>query len=526
MLEAKKRTGTVTTTYAGRHRSKSGDLQLNDQRNPPSSASSSSLSSSGGVEESLTTCDRPLGSARELEPITQNNFVRKVLEVLKPTTPRQPSLLENTTDEGEESVEEKRHCVRNVHELLESGSANRLYEEVDYIVTGLEALPRKGRLRERLAYYGELLRLLLGGRLLTRMEMSTLRTTGIISRLAAFVSSLEDIPDEDLKLANRVGSHKFIVLLANALYGGHQYGKEDMAVMTGLAVRIAANLLTSNDLVDQVVTEEWRQRLSSDSYAELAIWLLHRTIVSWQMRRPGGDNKPGLEEEPKALRVIIHECGRMAKLSECVNLRMCILGILLYLFESGEEYREAVRTVCISYFASARNPLDGQHPTCLLTALTLLVAITGPDEGAKQVCACPVILQLVKHLFISSSPGSSEVDTLIAAIITNVTDRHPSSRHIYRDDEEFMELLVARVLYPDDSSTRLYQGMLLGILLFDDEKTRMMYAARHQNLLSCIGQCFRGLIEHLSAAGVLKPAMQAQLAAFSQPYITDDVRAS
>lgn len=529
MLEAKKRTSTVTTTYAGRHRSKSGSRQLNDQGNAssPSPSSLSSPGSSSGADESLTVHNRPLGPSREVEPITQDNFVRKVLEVLKPPTPSQRPSLGDAADEGEEFVEDKRHCVRNVHELLESGSANRLYEEVDYIVTGLETLPRKGRLRERLNYYRELLRLLLGGRLLTRMEMSTLRTTGIISRLAAFVSSLEDVPDEGVKLANQVGSYKFIVLLANALYGGHQYGREDMTVMAGLAVRIAANLLPSNDSVNNAVaTDEWRQRLSSDSYAELSIWLLHRTIVSWQMRRPSGDSRPGLEGEPKALQVIIRECGRIVRLAECVNLRMCILGILLYFFESEEEHREAVRAVCIDYFACAPNPLDGQHPTCLLTALTLLVAITGPDDGAKQVCASPVILQLVKCLFINSSLVSPEVDTLIAAIITNITDRHSSSRHIYRNDKEFMELLVARVLCADESSTRLYQGMLLGILLFDDKEMRLMYAGRHRNLLSCIGQCFRGLVEHLSAAGVLGPAMQSQLAVFSQPYATEDVKAS
>lgn len=513
MLETKKRSGAATTTYASRNKRKDGDMST--RLNGPPPISPSSPGSGSEAEDLLAAHDSVPGLARGSEPVTQENFVFKVLEVLKPAAPKQQPPGEAADEE--ESVEEKRHCVRNVHELLEAGSANRLCEEVEYIVAGLEALPKRGRLRERLVYYEELLGLLLGGRLLTCMEMSTLRTTGIVSRLAVFVGGLEDVLDEEQVAGDGIGSYRLIVLLANALYGGHQYGKDDVIVMAGLAARVAISLLSSNDLVDMVVTDEWRQRLSSDSYAELAVWFLHRIIVSWQMRRSTGDTGLVLDTTPGTLKVIIRECGRMIMSSECANLRACILGILLHLFEAQGECRDAIHAVCIDYFGNARNPLDSQHPACLLTGLGLLVAITGPDEGARRVCDCPLILQAVKRLFLNPSV-SSEIDTLIAAIITNIVDRHPNSRHVYKGDDEFMDLLIDRVRQPDGSGARLYQGMMLGILLFDDELARQSYTARYRGLLARIGQCFHGLVQYLSGLGSLTPLMQSQLAIFSQPY--------
>jgi hypothetical protein len=88
--------------------------------------------------------------------------------------------------------ETKRHCVRNVHELVESGVSNRFNDELDYLITGLESLPFDGKVRTTAARNTYLFDL--GGKLfedISPMRTSRLRSSGCLERIVKNLTLLD-----------------------------------------------------------------------------------------------------------------------------------------------------------------------------------------------------------------------------------------------------------------------------------------------------------------------------------------------
>lgn len=154
----------------------------------------------------LTYCRRGKAAARLPSPrassspaaddvVNEDNFVHKVLELLRPSARGPPNIApqNNHSAEGDgaeesesEGEEGKRRCVKNVHELLESGGSNRFYDELDYLVSGLEDIPSDGKRRHadsRRSLLSEL-----GLKLFAQLSpiaASRLRSGGLLQRTVA-----------------------------------------------------------------------------------------------------------------------------------------------------------------------------------------------------------------------------------------------------------------------------------------------------------------------------------------------------
>lgn len=145
--------------------------------------------------------------------INDENFAFKVLEVLRPVTfdsslatpnalGAATSLIASDSDNENENEHHnendadklKRHCVKNVHELLESGLSNRLYDEIDYLVSGLETLkPHNAQKKTVIALHGYICDL--GDKLFesfSPMQASRLRSSGILERMFVALSPFLD----------------------------------------------------------------------------------------------------------------------------------------------------------------------------------------------------------------------------------------------------------------------------------------------------------------------------------------------
>lgn len=143
----------------------------------------------------------PLNTSRR---VTEDNFAQKVLELLKPT----PHILDSSplNDDGslDEEEGEKRHCVKNVHELLESGVSNRFYDELDYLVSGLEEIPKDSKAKTincRRQLLCELGMKLFGP--ISPIDASRLRSGGLLQRIISAVmpSTEEDVYSQQFAIA-------------------------------------------------------------------------------------------------------------------------------------------------------------------------------------------------------------------------------------------------------------------------------------------------------------------------------------
>lgn len=143
------------------------------------------------------------------DTINDDNFATKVLEVLRPVSSSSSSkatsnasgvasptpLTSGSGEEDSDAEEAKRHCVKNVHELLESGLSNRLYDELDYLVSGLESLraPPQSAKKASTALYGYMGDL--GSKLFEEfspMQASRLRSSGLLERMFAALAPFYD----------------------------------------------------------------------------------------------------------------------------------------------------------------------------------------------------------------------------------------------------------------------------------------------------------------------------------------------
>lgn len=137
-----------------------------------------------------TVKDSPIqaqGKPQDSGRVTEHNFALRLLEVAA----ARPAVFEEQSS-GEEDPEDctkKRSCVKNVHELLESGGSSRLYDELDYMVSGLERLlgdtSQKGALVCK-RYLSEM-----GCKFFTSfspLQMSRFRSSGLIDRVIKALS--------------------------------------------------------------------------------------------------------------------------------------------------------------------------------------------------------------------------------------------------------------------------------------------------------------------------------------------------
>lgn len=140
--------------------------------------------------------------------VNDANFVHKVLELLRPSAggPSKIATRNGHLDDGDDESgaenddkaegeeEGKRRCVKNVHELLESGGSNRFYDELDYLVSGLEDIPSDGKRRHadsRRSLLSEL-GLKLFAQQLSPIAASRLRSDGLLQRTIAALLPFAD----------------------------------------------------------------------------------------------------------------------------------------------------------------------------------------------------------------------------------------------------------------------------------------------------------------------------------------------
>lgn len=148
-------------------------------------------------EEPLQASSYPFSPTLGAKKVCEGNFAQKVMEVLQPVPGKAP-LIDSASDSSSEDSSEygKRTCVRNVHELLESGVSSRLYDELDYLVSGLEGLstdtkPRTASARQQYLFD-------IGKKLLvdiSPMQASRLRSSGFIERIICKLSTANDLDE-------------------------------------------------------------------------------------------------------------------------------------------------------------------------------------------------------------------------------------------------------------------------------------------------------------------------------------------
>jgi hypothetical protein len=181
--------------------------------------------------------------------INDTNFAKKVLEVFQPTVASKP-VDSKSEEEEEDSI--KRHCVRNVHELLESGGSCRLYDELDYLITGIETLPAGARSNSaRNTYLYDL-----GSKILednSPLRTSKLRSSGYLERI---IRSLVSVDDDYGK--------RFLLLLLFRLCGDVRRIDHFINVRAGL--RLAEWSLQKKGTLADPTTTPRLERLFAKSY--------------------------------------------------------------------------------------------------------------------------------------------------------------------------------------------------------------------------------------------------------------------
>lgn len=158
-------------------------------------------------------------------PVTAENFEEKMRQAMAPalvaaaTPPVEEArdIFERLEGADGLSAEEaaerlrgdhsKRHCIKNVHELLESGTNKRLYDDLDYLVAGIEdsascSLPAgRASSASLLSAGARALMADLGSKLFGEtapMHLCRIRSLGIIERLTEALGALARSDDDCL----------------------------------------------------------------------------------------------------------------------------------------------------------------------------------------------------------------------------------------------------------------------------------------------------------------------------------------
>lgn len=443
--------------------------------------------------------------------ITEENFAQRVLEVFKPVTPsKSPSSSESDHDDEEEEDLCKRHCVRNVHELLESGLSNRFYDELDYLVSGLESLPPDTKSKTTSARQQYLFDL--GHRLFSDtspMQTSRLRSSGFLERIIKSLTAIDNLD---------AYSKRFLMTLLYLLCDDIRRVDHFIDVSSGF--ELAKWLLKQDGQLNDPTTTVRLEKLFQEAYipyeslADLGLWLLAKLNFSIQT---------STEQPWQQLNDFeIIECCCALLRGTCTEHEIRV-SRLLFILDSIVSMRSNKESLNLDMIIdSVSKLLDSLllNDIMLLQpfhgCLRLLISLSGPDDGAMTLCQQPVIMKLPELLRQAINSPDEDFQVLTCTLIANIADRHPTIRSTF---DESLEDLSRRCCL--ESNTSYCFGMLLGIILAEEGSRRLRLFANHTSLCSSIYKSFDTLIEKFSQVGKLDASLQSQLRSFQSVYRTN-----
>ncbi|PJF18297.1 hypothetical protein PSACC_01896 [Paramicrosporidium saccamoebae] len=408
------------------------------------------------------------------ECINDTNFVKKMLEVFQPTVTSKP--VDSESEQGEEEEDSiKRHCVRNVHELLESGGSCRLYDELDYLITGVEALPVGARSNSaRNTYLYDL-----GSKILednSPLRTSKLRSSGYLERI---ISSLVNVEDDY--------GRRFLLLLLFRLCDDVRRIDHFINVTAGL--RLAEWALQREGTLADPTTTPRLERLFAKPYIPALIFATQTSEQSAVLDFRHVDLIAGLIN--------------MAK----TDVRMSrTLYILEYLGSVGKEVATCVDAVAGCLFADL-------SAVEMLPLVQTLVSLTGPDEGAERLSRHPKVESL-GHLLMAAE--CQDVQIMLCILIANVVDRYTEARKVFLEDARLVVFLCKNCATGKDLGA--YYGMLLGILASEERGLQSALEASNAGLMEAIRLSFDTLLQTLTDSGKLDSALKLQLTSFRSIY--------
>jgi hypothetical protein len=445
--------------------------------------------------------------------VTDANFAQKVLEVLKPNIA--PSISPSSEDEGEEEEGEelKRHCVRNVHELLESGTSNRLYDELDYLVSGLESHSSvKDTARHQ--YLMDLGDKLFGD--MTPMRTSRVRSSGLLERIVKRAGSDDygrkfQITLLYLLCADVRRIDHYINVIDGCELGTWLLGQEGILRSSFKGQSGDTNIRSKvNDISTRLDRLVEKTVISNVQMLDLGIWMFAKLVLAAQTAS---------SEQRDLSRQLVERVKEHLGLL-CVNLDRVDLvrtSRILFVLEFLA-LDPAVHNVIIDSVISLISK-SFERPDLVSSCVRLLVSLTGPDESSAHVASRKESVLLVKDLLakVSLNKEDVELQSLVCTLVVNIVDRHPVSRTIFIEDSNLMSDIIETILSPDNQASPYY-GMLMGILLFDSASSRIALLSTNQTLEMAIFQSFTHLIEQLTSNRRITPTLCNQLQSFQSIY--------
>lgn len=427
------------------------------------------------------------------EEINDANFAIKVMEVFKPTMTENSPLKEELSDEEDEEGGSKKSCLKNVHELLESGTSARLYDELEYLIAGLESLSSTAKASRE----GYLLDL--GKKLFfepSAMFESRLRSSGMVERI---IKSLLPVFQRD-DIAVRfliVTLHKFCSKIRRI---DHFISLDDSIDLSlhlmecpcseSSFLNLPSHPSHKPSRMNKLFEGDW---MPQDSLFDLGIWILSKSVLAKQTSSLIFTESILDDEKGTRLLDLLFKTLEKQEMSSLQSMRIVFLlrsvhvpaknGYLRILFDLSKRLMEQGH--------------DDRH-VLLESSLALLVSLTGSDEGSLIVAREESMLSTVETLILDSSARSDNVKTFLYSLAINIADRHVNARKRFKGNRELIGLLR-------ENSDLIYEGILLGIIYCDDVSNSPLPST----VLSNIRNAFERLIGQLQQT--MQPPMGGKL---------------
>lgn len=437
------------------------------------------------------------------ERITDANFGQRLFQALRPP-PSESLLTSKQSSEGEEEQGGgvKRPCsVRNLHELLQTGSSSRLLDELEYLLSGLKgAIEGK---RDINGYLIDISKRLLNDR--TPAKVSSLRASGAVEKVMGTLVGGLRVDKYSAPLS------AFISVLLHQLCSEVRridhfvpLGELDFIIETILSVGDGVTILELLDL--QSSMSRFIAPLSN--VWELTLWLMAKICVAIQTMGSGVVEFDGMDR--------FHSDAAIKLLSSSISLpvddpsssrALFVAGFLASNVAQGQKY-----PLVFGKLFSLIMDSDG----CREDHLKVLITLTGDNVGSRWVSdESAIVTKLIRMLgdqLGTTLPVGAHL-ILISSILINLVDRDKGVRRAVVDRVGLVSSAIEFLKTEDEqlSTARAYLGVLFGISLADDnlESEQIKSQIRQHGIV--LSDCFTSLIDYLGATSQLTDTIHSQL---------------